>query len=149
MGILPSATDSKMLFDMPGVYQCLRAACGAPRARTSDRSFRARAPDRNRAELVVGRLFQSTAWSEHDERRRVADFEALDHDLRAPPSGSPSGAAAQTTADDERDARASRGDARAPGGLGLGASEPAPVPAPAPRPPARPRQGAAEARTRT
>ncbi|KAK7230232.1 hypothetical protein SO694_0018509 [Aureococcus anophagefferens] len=56
MGILPSATDSKMLFDMPGVYQ---------------------------AELVVGRLFQSTAWSEHDERRRVADFEALDHDLRA------------------------------------------------------------------
>ncbi|KAK7230235.1 hypothetical protein SO694_00185011 [Aureococcus anophagefferens] len=35
MGILPSATDSKMLFDMPGVYQCLRAAWRAPRAPTS------------------------------------------------------------------------------------------------------------------
>ncbi|KAH8079142.1 hypothetical protein JL720_9402 [Aureococcus anophagefferens] len=84
-----------------------RARCSSCSATTA--RFATRAPDRNRAELVVGRLFQSTAWSEHDERRRVADFEALDHDLRAP-SGSPSGTR-QTTADDERDAGASRGDA--------------------------------------
>ncbi|KAK7230233.1 hypothetical protein SO694_00185016 [Aureococcus anophagefferens] len=76
MGILPSATDSKMLFDMPGVYQ---------------------------AELVVGRLFQSTAWSEHDERRRVADFEALDHDLRAA-IGIAVRARRADDRDDERDA---------------------------------------------
>ena len=70
-----------------------------------DRSFRdASPPDRNRAELVVGRLFQSTAWSEHDERRRVADFEALDHDLRAAIGIAVRDASAQTTADDERDA---------------------------------------------
>ncbi|KAH8092415.1 hypothetical protein JL720_5386 [Aureococcus anophagefferens] len=90
MGILPSATDSKMLFDMPGVYQCLRAA----------------------AELVVGRLFQSTAWSEHDERRRVADFEALDHDLRAAIGIAVRGAAQATADERARRRRASRGDAR-------------------------------------
>ena len=50
------------------------------------------------------RLFQSTAWSEHDERRRVADFEALDHDLRAAIGIAVRDASAQTTADDERDA---------------------------------------------
>ena len=66
-----------------------------------DRSFRdASPPDCNRAELVVGRLFQSTAWSEHDERRRVADFEAL----RAAIGIAVRDASAQTTADDERDA---------------------------------------------
>jgi hypothetical protein len=70
-----------------------------------DRSFRdAGHADRGRAELVVGRLFQSTAWSEHDERMRVADFEALDHDLRAAIGIAVRDASAQTTADDERDA---------------------------------------------
>ena len=69
------------------------------------RSFRdASPPDRNSAELVVGRLFQSAAWSEHDERRRVADFEALDHDLRAAIGIAVRDASAQTTADDEREA---------------------------------------------
>ncbi|KAH8051389.1 hypothetical protein JL722_10844 [Aureococcus anophagefferens] len=85
-----------------------------------------------RAELVVGRLFQSTAWSEHDERRRVADFEALDHDLRAAIGIAVRDASAQTTADDERDALGLAAETLEPGGLGLGASEPAPVPAPAP-----------------
>ena len=70
-----------------------------------DRSFRdAGRADQYRAELVVLRLFQSTAWSEHDERRRVADFEALDHDLRAAIGIAVRDASAQTTADDERDA---------------------------------------------
>ena len=70
-----------------------------------DRSFRdAGHADRGRAELIVLRLFQSAAWSEHDERCRVADFEALDHDLRAAIGIAVRDASAQTTADDERDA---------------------------------------------
>ncbi|KAK7230234.1 hypothetical protein SO694_0018508 [Aureococcus anophagefferens] len=53
MGILPSATDSKMLFDMPGVYQPLRAAWRARAREHHDRSFRGEPPDRNRAELTT------------------------------------------------------------------------------------------------
>ena len=76
---------------------------GAPR-RTVQALWRRHLQRRRLAEPVVLRLFQSTAWSEHDERRRVADFEALDHDLRAAIGIAVRDASAQTTADDERDA---------------------------------------------
>jgi hypothetical protein len=59
--------------------------------------------DRDKANLVVGLLFQPSIESEFDVRRRAADFLDLNHDLRAAIRLAIREASARTTADGERD----------------------------------------------
>ncbi|KAH8059597.1 RNA helicase [Aureococcus anophagefferens] len=69
-----------------------------------DPAFRDAGPaDRDKADLVVGLLFQPSIESELDVRRRAADFQDLHHDLRAAIRLAVREASARTTADDERD----------------------------------------------
>ncbi|KAH8048071.1 hypothetical protein JL720_15934 [Aureococcus anophagefferens] len=98
MGILPSATDSKMLFDMPGVYQCLRAAWRAANITTAVHA---------EPRTATG---PSSSWAASSSRRPGASTTSAGASPTSRPRPRPAAigivrdASAQTTADDERDA---------------------------------------------